>query len=448
MTGPAHTDLLRLTLTPGLGPVLIARCLEAFGSPAATLGASAADLRRIKGIGEAKADTIRRGMDASDALAREELDLAHRLGVSLIAITDHDYPPLLRQIADAPPLLYVRGRLDAAQDRHCVAIVGSRACTHYGVDQTERFAALLAEAGLTIVSGGARGIDTAAHRAALRVSGRTVVVMGCGLTHAYPPENCDLFDKIAPPTARARAERVGALAAASAQGFASGGALGGSGSPTSDASEPLGAVISELPLRTSPAPDNFPARNRIISGMALGVLVIEAAKGSGALITAKAAAEDQGREVMAVPGRLDSPASEGCNELIKRGGATLVTSPGDVIELLEQPARYLHAGVHDTRYADPGQAHGSAPARLFDSLAPGKPAAPGASGAGASSARPIADAGLTPTQRALVDALVEPKSIDELTRETGLPPGNLLAAATVLEVRRLVSRMGNRLARR
>lgn len=407
MPGTPHADLLRLTLTTGLGPVLISRCLETFGSAAGALRASATDLRRVKGIGEGKADAIRRGMDDSERLASEELDLAARLNVSFVAITDDHYPPLLRQIADPPPLLYVRGVLDSAHDRHCLAVVGSRACTHYGVDQTERFAALLAEAGLTIVSGGARGIDTAAHRAALRVSGRTIAVMGCGLSHAYPPENADLFDQIA------------------------GARAGPGGAP----SECRGALVSELPLRTSPAPENFPARNRIISGMALGVLVIEAAKGSGALITARAAAEEQGREVMAVPGRVDSPASEGSNDLIKRGGATLVTSPGDVIELLEQPARHLFNGVHESRYADPARE----PAPLF--TVPPYPA-------GAPAQPSIAEAALSPAQRALVAALTEPKSIDELTRDTGLAPGDLLAAATVLEVRRVIVRSGNRLARR
>lgn len=399
---------LRLTLTPGMGPILIRRCVEAFGSAEGALGASASALRQVKGIGETKGDVIRRGLDASDALAREELELAQRLKVTLVTPDDADYPPLLKQLDDRPALLYVRGRLDAQADRHCIAIVGSRSCTQYGLEQAERFSAMLAESGLTVVSGGARGVDTAAHRAALRVSGRTIVVMGCGLSHCYPPENAELFSRI-----------VGTHAEADA--------------------EALGAVVSELPLRTPPVAENFPARNRIISGMALGVLVVEAARGSGALITAKAAAEDQGREVFAVPGRVDSGASEGSNDLIKHGGAALVTIPADVLDALEKPARYLHDGVHDARYAASATSLFGADRGATSDMDRGPREV---EAKGASIVR------LEGAQKAIFDALDQPRSIDELAAMTGVSAGELLAAATSLEVRRLVVRQGPRLSRR
>jgi DNA processing protein len=283
---PRLRDLLRLTLTPGLGPVLIARLIEAFGSPDRALAASAADLERIRGIGPAKAQSFLRGMRDAAALVDEELALAQRLGVRLVDQQSPEYPTLLRTINDAPPLLYIRGQLQPeSADRYPVAIVGSRNATAYGIEQAERFAGVLARSGLTIISGGARGIDTAAHRGALRSGGRTIAVLGCGLAECYPPENRELFDRI----------------------------VAGQG-------DSGGAIISELPLRAPPESDNFPARNRLISGIALGVLVIEAGRKSGSLITARLALEDHNREVMAVPGRVDSPASQGTHELLKLCG--------------------------------------------------------------------------------------------------------------------------------
>ncbi len=386
-TTQATLDLLRLTLTRGLGPTLIARLIDRFGSPTEACRASASLLERVQGIGPAKSISIRAGIDASRTLADEELALAERLGVRLIPRDDPAYPPLLRHIPDPPPLLYCRGSLGPELDRWCVGIVGSRACTAYGVEQAERFASTLAAAGLTIVSGGARGIDTAAHRAALRAHAmspaRTLVVMGCGLAHCYPPENRDLFEQIV--------------------------------------SSGAGAMLSELPLRVSPAAENFPARNRIISGVSLGVLLIEAAKGSGALITARAAAEDHGREVMAIPGRIDSPASEGVNDLIKSGGAALVTSPADVLNLLETPARHAHAGTHDTRYA---------------------------SASDAATSPTVLETTMTSTQRAIVEALASPRTLDDLAATTGIAVHTLLAETTALELKRVLERDGNRIRRR
>ncbi|MEX2219560.1 MAG: DNA-processing protein DprA [Phycisphaerales bacterium] len=402
-------DLLRLTLTPGLGPILIARLLEAFGSARGVLGASARELERVRGIGSAKSVAFVRGLKESEALVERELALASKLGVRLIARGSPEYPPLLAPLPDAPPLLYIRGALRPADlDAYPVAIVGSRDSTAYGIEQAERFAAVLAGAGLTIVSGGARGIDTAAHRGALRAGGRTIAILGCGLGECYPPENAALFERVA------AAEP------------------GGAG----------GALISELPLSTVPDALNFPARNRLISGVSLGVIVIEAQKGSGSLITARVAAEDHGREVMAVPGRVDSPSSWGTHELIKSGGAALVTEPGDVLAILESPARHSFAGVHADRYADPARA----PEALFDPAgAEMKPlsddrAAPGAA---AVSRAP----GLSVAHQRILAVLEHPLTPDELARAADMPPAQLRVHLTTLEIQKRVRRQGSRIAR-
>ncbi len=379
--------VLRLTLTPGLGPVLIDRLIAEFGGPEAALSATASKLRRVRGIGPGTAEPIARGLADSEGLVEPELQRAAELGVSLVFKSGPGYPQLLAELPDAPPLLYVKGELAGeGSDRYPVAIVGSRRCTAYGVEQAERFGGLLARSGLTIVSGGARGIDTAAHRGALRAEGRTVAVLGCGLAHAYPPENEELFEQIA-----AR-----------------------------------GAVVSELPLDTPPTPDNFPARNRIISGLSLGVLVIEAGIKSGALITARMAGEEHGREVMALPGRVDSEASQGSLTLLKEGGAALVMNPGDVLSLLESPARHHHGGSHAARYGGAG---------------PGAVTEPD----GEVTARD--EAGLSPEQRAILAVLERPATIDELAMATSMPPHVLRAELTVLEMQRRVKRDGPSVAR-
>lgn len=392
---PETRALLRLTLTPGLGPVLIGRLIESLGTPALVLSANEHALRRVKGIGDDRARTICRGLAESERLAEAELRSAERLNARLIGLTDVEYPPLLRQIPDPPPILYIRGRLDhAALDQYPFAIVGSRSCTQYGIEQAERFAMGLAQSGLTIVSGGARGIDTAAHRAALRVKGRTLVVLGCGLAHCYPPDNQDLFDTIA-----------------------------------GDAdTEPSGAIISELPLNTPPTAENFPARNRIISGLSLGVLVIEAGRKSGALITARVAVEDHGREVFALPARVDSAASFGSLDLLKSGGAAMATHPDDILSGLESPARHLHSGTHEARFAHPARSEEQSP-QLFTAPSP-------------------RDAALTQSQSAILQALDEPRTLDDLARLITLEPAALRADVTMLEIRRRLERRGSLLVRR
>lgn len=401
VTNPETIALLRLTLTPGLGPRLLARLRELAGSWQGVLGLSAAQLQKVTGIGAAKGGAIARAMSEAGSSVSREIEEVERLGARLIKVGDAEYPALLAEIPDAPPLLYVKGLLDPAEaDRFPVAIVGSRRCSQYGQEQAGRFAQTLAGSGLTIISGGARGIDTAAHHGALRGGGRTIAVLGCGLAHAYPPENASLF------------ATLGMI----------------------DGDRSAGAVISELPIQTPPQAENFPARNRIISGMALGVLVIEAASRSGALITARQAVEDHNREVFAVPGRVDSPASAGCNELLKSGGAALVTEPADVIAALESPARHAFLGTHRARYAV-----SDAPENedLFTMNSPsahrgpepevGAPSSPG-----------------TPIQRAILAALTEPRTFDELVVVVNLPSAALRAELTLLEIARRVTRVGSR----
>ncbi|HYE63448.1 MAG TPA: DNA-processing protein DprA [Phycisphaerales bacterium] len=388
-------DLLRLNLTPGLGPVLISRLLKRFGEPQEVLRAQPSTLETVKGIGPGTAAKMTSGFRDTPALAEAELKLAEKLGVHLLAIGSPGYPPLLAEILDAPPILYVKGTLLAGgPDQFSVGIVGSRDCSAYGLEQSNRFAGVLARAGLTIISGGARGIDTSAHRGALQHGGRTIAVLGCGLAHVYPPENDKLFEQIA-----------------------------GSG-----------AVISELPLNAAPQAENFPARNRIISGLSLGILVIEAGLKSGALITARVAAEEHGREVMALPGRVDSQSSRGTLELIKMGGAHLVTDPGDVIHALESQARHLHAGTHAARFTPMN----GADTDLFS----------GASGGAVSEpeTKP-APSPLPELHRVILGALEEPRTVEELCEATGLEPARLRTEVTMLEVQKRITRSGGRLRR-
>lgn len=390
-------------MIPGLGPVRISRLIEAFGSAGDVLDTSESSLQRVKGIGPSAAKTIIAHRAGSLTAAMEELAFAESLNVELIPLGDVRYPTLLHAIPNPPPILYLRGELHPQLDRYTVAIVGSRACTPYGIEQAERFAGFLASSGLTIVSGGARGIDTAAHRAALRHQGRTIAILGCGLATCFPPENSELFDEIA---------------------------------------DGRGAVLSELPLRTHPAPENFPMRNRIISGLSLGTLVIEAASGSGALITTRLAAEEHGREVMGIPGRIDSPASEGVNELLKSGGAALVADPADVLDLLETPARHLHRGAHEARYTDPSRA----PEELF--AANGHETAIPAADADRAVADSLLLRSLNEIQRDIVEALAEPLTLDELSRATSLDAATLRTEVTLLEMKHVIERSGGSFRRR
>ncbi len=417
-------SLLALTLIPGLGPILIARLLATFGTAEGVFGATSERLATVQRVSTRLARVILDSAASAHARADAELAAATDLGIRVISRNTPEYPALLSQIPDPPPILYVRGELRAeTDDRYPLGIVGSRDCTHYGMEQTERFAGALASAGITIVSGGARGIDTAAHRAALRLNGRTIAVLGCGLKHTYPPDNAPLFEQIA----------------------------GG-----------RGAVISELPLDTAPSAENFPARNRIISGLSLGVLVLEAGRKSGSLITARLAAEDHGREVFAIPGRIDSPASEGTHDLLRAGGATLVTSPADILETLHAPARHLHMGTHDARYTPIHGVNADTPpaatgTRGTDASAQGNSLF-GSSGADAGSeartaptqatkpdsTQSLARATLSDLERRIVDQLAAPMSLEDLAQRTSIEVGTLRSQITMLEIRRVVTRVGSK----
>ncbi|HEY7115631.1 MAG TPA: DNA-processing protein DprA [Tepidisphaeraceae bacterium] len=285
---------LQLALTDSVGPITLKRMLEALGPADSVCRASLAQLRSVEGVGHAKAEKIHASLGKARAGAEAELERALGQGLTLICPEDEVYPLLLRSIPDPPAVLYVSGELEP-RDLNAFALVGSRRCSYYGREQAERFAALLAGAGFTIVSGGARGVDSAAHRGAMQhAQGRTIAVLGCGLDAVYPPENKELFEQIAR----------------------------------------RGAVISEYPLGTPPLAENFPRRNRIVSGMSRGVLVIEADEKSGALITARQAADDHNRPVFALPGRVDNPLSAGPHKLI-RDGATLARNLEDLLDGLD-----------------------------------------------------------------------------------------------------------------
>ncbi|MGH7140445.1 MAG: DNA-processing protein DprA, partial [Pirellulales bacterium] len=255
-------DTLRLSLTPGVGPRLRQSLLERFGSPSAIFAASQSELQSVPGIGAKLASVLRRARDEIDVAA--EMELCRLQGVNIVPLGCPGYPRALEEIHDPPGVLFVRGKLES-RDALAIAIVGSRHATRYGLVTAERLAGSLARAGLTIVSGLARGIDAAAHRGALGAGGRTIAVLGSGVLNIYPPEHDELSRQVM------------------AQG----------------------AVVGEAPVRSPPLSGAFPQRNRLISGMTLGVVVIEAAVQSGALITARHALE-QGRDVFAVPGPIDS----------------------------------------------------------------------------------------------------------------------------------------------
>ena len=278
----------RLKSVPGIGNLLGKRLIDVFKSAQEIFQASDAALLRVDGITQRHVANLR--AHQLPAGVEAELDLVTRRGYRIVTLADPDYPQLLRQIPDPPLFLYTHGRLESSPAK--LAMVGSRNATGYGMTTTKSLSGTLASLGLTIVSGMARGIDTAAHEGALAVGGMTIAVLGSGLERIYPAENMRLFHRIS--------ER--------------------------------GAIVSEFPLMTQPEAHNFPIRNRIISGMSLGTVVVEASKNSGSLITARLAVE-QNREVFAVPGSIQSFKSIGTHTLIKQG-AKLVEHAQDVIEEL------------------------------------------------------------------------------------------------------------------
>lgn len=308
---PGLASWLQLSLTPGLGPAALRKLLQQFGLPQAVLARKRGELAALVPPGAIAA------LD-SEAVASgvaRSLEWAAQSGHAVVTLADESYPKMLLEIADPPPLLYAHGRVELLA-RSALAIVGSRNATQQGSANAEAFARTLSESGLTIVSGLALGIDAAAHRGGLQGPGSTIAVLGTGIDVTYPQRNAALASEIAQ----------------------------------------RGLLVSEFPLGSVPAAHNFPRRNRLISGLARGCLVVEAAVASGSLITARAAAE-QGREVFAVPGSIHSPLAKGCHALIK-SGAKLVESAEDVLTELsgfrasgyastrEPPRR--EAGVPDT----------------------------------------------------------------------------------------------------
>ena len=275
-----------LKYIPGVGDYLYKNLLDRFETPEKVFKAAKQELMAVDGVSDGLANDILSGPPA--AAVSKELSRIKQTGCRIITFADNEYPPLLRETPDPPPYLYVNGQLGSCTQ--CIAVVGSRKATRYGISMAGKLSADLAEAGFTVVSGMARGIDTAAHEGALSVQGETIAVLGSGLSVIYPREN------------RLLADRMGQS----------------------------GAVISEFALDEPPNAYNFPKRNRIIAGMSLGVVVVEAASRSGSLITARLAGE-QGREVFAVPGNINSKTSTGAHNLLKQG-AKLVDTAFDIIE--------------------------------------------------------------------------------------------------------------------
>ncbi len=283
-------DWIRLSLVPGLGLSSYWRLIDHFQSPTAVLKASSKELLQVKGIREQQVAGLFSPSTSPDA--HRELERLMTAGGSALSFEDANYPPLLKQLADPPPVLYVLGRKELLGEP-AIAIVGSRAATSYGKKVAFSLAQKLSLSGLTVVSGMALGIDAEAHSGALAVGGATVAVLGCGLDVVYPRQNQSLYRKICEH----------------------------------------GTLVSEYPLGTQPDGFRFPARNRIIAGLCTGVVVVEAAKRSGSLITAQIAL-DCGRDVFAVPGHIDSCKSEGAHWLLKQG-AKLVQTAADIVEEID-----------------------------------------------------------------------------------------------------------------
>ena len=361
----ANVDVVseaRLASVSGVGPLSRKRLVEAFGDAKAVLEASAGDLCRVRGIGSRTARAITEAPSAN--ATTEMLNEARRRGIEAITIASERYPSRLRELYDPPPVLYVRGKLPA--ERAAVAIVGTRRATRYGLRAAEMISAELTRAGVTVVSGLARGIDAAAHRACLAEGGTTVAVLGGGLQRIYPPEHDRLADEVAEN----------------------------------------GALLAESPPPMPPMSGSFPQRNRIISGLSLGVVVIEAAERSGALITARHAAE-QGREAFAVPGPVDSPQSRGCHRLIQEG-AKLVIDVEDILEELSCVTPRIDGSL--------SRAESVVEHRI--------------------------DPPTDPTELAIWNALGdEPAAIDEIIEKTGLPAPRVLACVAVMEAAGRIKRI-------
>jgi len=356
---------LILNMIPGLGSRSFLKLKETLGSAEAVLSASAAALRKVPGI---RAELVKRIVELRDSLnVGQEIELAQKSGAHIVPFWSEEYPEQLRQIHSPPIVLYVKGELQKT-DALAVAIVGARRCSLYGRHQSEQIAFQLAARGFCIVSGMARGTDAAAHEGALKAGGRTIAVLGTGLANIYPREHKELAEKISAH----------------------------------------GALVSELPMATPVDGRNFPPRNRIISGLSMGVLVIEAAAKSGSLITAQWA-QEQNRDVFALPGKIDSPLSIGPHRLI-RDGARIITCVEDILEEFGQVGKIMD---------DSG-----AQQMLFDKQVEG----------------------LNDRERQIFEALEkdEAKSIDDLADELKLPVSEISSTLTILQIRKVVKDIGGR----
>jgi DNA processing protein len=349
-----------------VGALIFRRLLERFGSAREILAAPAPALREVEGVGPKVAAALQAARSLDVGPIRKRAD---ELGVRMIPASSPDFPISLNSIHDPPILLYVKGTL-LKTDMLAIAVVGARRCSVYGQGQAERLASGLARRGFTVVSGLARGIDVAAHRGALRAKGRTIAVLGCGLARVYPPEHKEMAERIAES----------------------------------------GALVSELPLAAAPQREVFPARNRLISGLSLGVVVVEAARNSGSLITARHAME-QGREVFAVPGQVDSPLNRGTHLLIK-DGATLVEEVDDIIRELGPLAQTI-VDEEGATYDDPRTLNlNEREARVFSQLSS------------------------------------TPQTIDDLVLALKRPPAEVGSTLTVLEIKGMVKQLtGKRFVR-
>lgn len=383
---------LTLSLVAGLGPVTLRRAVAAGFGVLGAMKFSHATWAEVEGIGTHRATQIVKDLPRAAREAEQIQARCAEQSMTLLTPEDDDYPALCRDLPDVPGVLYVRGSLEP-RDLSSLAIVGSRKCSIYGREQASRLASLLAGAGVTVVSGGARGVDSAAHEGALRSpEGRTLAVLGCGVDIAYPPENAELFHRIT--------------------------------------SSGRGAILSHYPPGTPPHARHFPERNRLISALSRGVLVIEADLRSGSLITARIAADDHNRPVLALPGRVDNPLSSGPHELIRQGAA-LVTRLDEILEALGPvPESALKARHHPTA---------SAPADIGAQPSPPFPTLP-------SPPRPTAPEGLPPTspaEAAILKALREHREAppDVLIDATGLPAAVVLQQLTLLTLKGKVRRV-------
>ena len=352
---------IALNLIEGVGPVRARSLLEHFGEAPKILAASKNELRRVRNIGEDTAEKISDWEKSIDLTG--ELKRITDFGCHVLISSDENYPALLREIYDPPIVLYVKGEL-TAKDKNSVAMVGSRQTTHYGIETARKLAYQLAYTGVTVVSGGARGIDTAAHQGALSAKGRTIAVLGTGINLVFPTENAELFERIAAS----------------------------------------GAVITQFPFNRPADKQSFPIRNRIVAGMTLGTVVVEANASSGALITANMAVE-AGRQIFAVPGRIDSPRSKGCHDLIKKG-AKLCEGVEDILSEFE----YLFPTSN-------------------------RPASPGVTGV-------LPALELSENEKLVYDALGDEEfSTDDVIRKCGLPSSAVSVALFSLEMKRAVRQL-------